>query len=87
MSNYEDLTKATPFQTAFDVDPTTGFMPPDAPLRRLPEDWETWEALLDEAIEKRLAPGDKVGVTIAETNQSERWRSSLCGVRETSKIF
>ncbi|KAL0576842.1 hypothetical protein V5O48_005139 [Marasmius crinis-equi] len=77
MSTYEKLSKATPFQTAFDVDPATGFMPPEPPLRRLPQAWEAWEVLLDEAIHKRLAPGDKVGLTMAEATQSERWRASL----------
>ncbi|KAJ8088433.1 hypothetical protein PM082_022506 [Marasmius tenuissimus] len=80
MSNYENLAKATPFQTAFDVDPTTGFMPPEAPLRRLPGGWEAWEALLDEAIENRLAPSDKVGITMEEVRRSERWRASIRGM-------
>ncbi|KAI0312726.1 Indoleamine 2,3-dioxygenase-domain-containing protein [Amylostereum chailletii] len=41
----------------FDVDTRTGFMPPDPPIARLPEQWEQWENLLDDAQKSRLQLG------------------------------
>ncbi|KAF9260116.1 hypothetical protein L218DRAFT_947053 [Marasmius fiardii PR-910] len=38
------------------------FMPPEIPLQRLPSDWKFWEILPDEAVMRRLTPGDKVGL-------------------------
>ncbi|KAJ7679224.1 Indoleamine 2,3-dioxygenase [Mycena polygramma] len=61
----------------FDVDNRTGFMPPQAPPSRLPEDWEAWEVVLDSAIAEGLQLGDKPGITPAEMSQSESWRQRV----------
>ncbi|KAJ7067386.1 Indoleamine 2,3-dioxygenase [Mycena amicta] len=63
----------------FDVDNRTGFMPPQPPPARLPEEFEPWEVALDQAIASALQLGDKPGITQAEINRSERWRE---GVRQ-----
>ncbi|TFK36759.1 Indoleamine 2,3-dioxygenase [Crucibulum laeve] len=59
----------------FDVDQRTGFMAPHPPLTRLPQLWEPWESTLDEAIQRKLQLGDKLGLTEEEKYKSERWRS------------
>ncbi|KAF7312687.1 Indoleamine 2,3-dioxygenase [Mycena indigotica] len=61
----------------FDVDNRTGFMPPQPPPARLPEAFEHWEEVLDEAIKSGLQLGDKPGITLAETECSEKWRRSV----------
>ncbi|KAF9264139.1 Indoleamine 2,3-dioxygenase [Marasmius fiardii PR-910] len=77
MAPYDEKTKAAVLQpVVFDVDTRTGFLPAEEPLQRLPSGWVAWEFLLDEAIKKRLAPGDKVGLTGEEAAQSARWRAS-----------
>jgi len=66
-----DLYPAAP---VFDVDSQTGFMPPSEPLSRLPTSWELWEVTLDAAIHGQLQLGDKIGLTMEEKAESERWR-------------
>ncbi|KAI6017866.1 Indoleamine 2,3-dioxygenase [Pisolithus marmoratus] len=51
----------------FDVDTRTGFVPPDPPICRLPEQWEPWEAILDKAMH----------VTDEEMRTSDNWRSEV----------
>ncbi|KAI6141958.1 Indoleamine 2,3-dioxygenase [Pisolithus thermaeus] len=58
----------------FDVDTRTGFMPPDPPIRRLPEQWEPWEAALQKAMHDGLQLAVKENITDAERNMSDRWR-------------
>ncbi|KAF8150199.1 tryptophan 2,3-dioxygenase [Crassisporium funariophilum] len=58
----------------FDVDTRTGFMPPQAPTRRLPGSWEQWEGILDEAISQKLQLGDTPDLSECERNQSQIWR-------------
>jgi len=74
-----------PVANVFDVDQRTGFMEPKPPLSRLPEKWEVWEAALDTAVEARLQPGDKVGLTEAETAASKQWRDSVRKVRNPAE--
>ncbi|KAF6755292.1 tryptophan 2,3-dioxygenase [Ephemerocybe angulata] len=61
----------------FDVDTRTGFMPPQQPLLRLPEEWNVWEDVLDAAIRGRLQLGGKEGVTEEERRASEEWREGV----------
>ncbi|KZT02261.1 Indoleamine 2,3-dioxygenase [Laetiporus sulphureus 93-53] len=61
----------------FDVDTRTGFMPPQPPLARLPQEWEPWEAALDEALNNRLQLAEKRGLTEVEEAQSDRWRKRV----------
>ena len=58
----------------FDVDARTGFMPPQAPLSRLPEPWELWETVLDKAISSRLKLGEAKDITEEDRHKSEAWR-------------
>ena len=68
----------------FDVDNRTGFMPPDPPLARLPSEWETWEAILDSALTKRLKLYNGPSASDGDRAESAAWRE---GVREVRKIF
>ena len=40
-------------------------MPPQPPLARLPELWEPWEAILDDAIRRKLKLGDALDEILA----------------------
>ncbi|KAF7307896.1 Indoleamine 2,3-dioxygenase [Mycena kentingensis (nom. inval.)] len=61
----------------FDVDNRTGFMPPQPPPSRLPEEFEAWEVALDDAIAADLKLGDKPDITLVEAARSEDWRRSV----------
>ncbi|KAL5483228.1 hypothetical protein ACEPAI_8458 [Sanghuangporus weigelae] len=61
----------------FDIDARTGFMPPQPPLSRLPEQWEAWERILDEAIERRLKLGAAQDLTPADEATSDDWRQRV----------
>lgn len=68
----------------FDVDPRTGFMPPQAPLSRLPSAWDSWEYVLDDAIAQHLKLGDTPGLSESDQAKSELWRSHVRNVRSSS---
>ncbi|RDB29302.1 Indoleamine 2,3-dioxygenase [Hypsizygus marmoreus] len=60
----------------FDIHPLTGFLPPKAPITRLPSAWESWESVLDAAMEAKLQlatlrPGEE------EVRKSESWRNRV----------
>ena len=61
----------------FDVDTRTGFMPPQPPLTRLPDFWEPWEELLDDATTDRLQLAEKPDLSEAEATRSEEWRARV----------
>ncbi len=61
----------------FDVDTRTGFLPPQAPLSRLPSAWGKWEVALDEAISSHLRLGDKIDLQPSEKDTSEGWREQV----------
>ncbi|KAG5350008.1 hypothetical protein C0989_000725 [Termitomyces sp. Mn162] len=61
----------------FNVHPDSGFMPPKAPVARLPSSWEPWEKILDAAVAARLQLGDKLGITEEEKATSESWRVNV----------
>ena len=65
----------------FDVDTRTGFMPPQAPLRRLTGAWESWEIVLDAAIYQKLQLGDSPNLPQSAKDDSERWRERVRKVR------
>jgi indoleamine 2,3-dioxygenase len=71
----------------FDVDNRTGFMPPEPPLVRLPSEWETWEAILDSALTKRLKLYN--GPTTSDDDRvvSAAWRECVRKVCEISARF
>ncbi|EED83267.1 predicted protein [Postia placenta Mad-698-R] len=54
----------------FDVDTRTGFMPPQPPLTRLPEQWELWETALDDALTSRLRLAEKDDLTEEDVAKS-----------------
>ncbi|KAF9534037.1 Indoleamine 2,3-dioxygenase [Crepidotus variabilis] len=61
----------------FDVDTRTGFMPPQGPLSRLPNFWESWEKALDLAMSSGLQLGQKSGLTESDRTNSEAWRFTV----------
>ncbi|OAX42708.1 Indoleamine 2,3-dioxygenase [Rhizopogon vinicolor AM-OR11-026] len=61
----------------FDVDTRTGFMPPDPPLSRLPEQWELWETTLDAAMQAKLQLAVKPGLTTKDEQTSGSWRDHV----------
>jgi indoleamine 2,3-dioxygenase len=61
----------------FDVDNRTGFMPPQPPLARLPSEWETWEAVLDSALTKRLKLYSGPATTNDDHVESATWREEV----------
>ncbi|KIK68194.1 hypothetical protein GYMLUDRAFT_35575 [Collybiopsis luxurians FD-317 M1] len=67
----------------FDVDPRTGFMPPEPPLARLPSlleehEFGCWEELLEDACTTGLQVADKrSGLTQEEEARSEQWRERV----------
>lgn len=68
----------------FDVDTRTGFLPPQAPLSRLPPAWEEWEAVLESAIVSRLQLGDRPNLQELDKDNSLRWRDR---VRKVGQIL
>ncbi|KAG6864594.1 hypothetical protein C0991_008446 [Blastosporella zonata] len=62
----------------YDVNPHSGFMPPEEPIARLPISWEPWEAILDAAISAKLQLGDKLGLSEKDRATSRAWRASVC---------
>ncbi|KAJ3542121.1 hypothetical protein NMY22_g3627 [Coprinellus aureogranulatus] len=66
-----------PVGHVFDVDSRTGFMPPKPPVRRLPAQWEEWEAMLDAAIASNMKCGDSLDVTPEDEAVSEAWRAQV----------
>lgn len=58
----------------FDVDTRSGFMPPQPPTSRLPQFWDLWEIILDDAISHGIQLGDKVSLSDYERGISETWR-------------
>lgn len=65
----------------FDIDSRTGFVPPQPPLARLPERWESWETTLEAARSKRLKLAAASDLTAEDEAASEDWRRR---VREVS---
>jgi indoleamine 2,3-dioxygenase len=62
-------------------------MPPQAPLVRLPSEWESWEILLDDAISQKLQLGDRVDLEESEKLKSEGWRERVRSVSVTVSNF
>ena len=67
----------------FDVDTRTGFLPPQAPLFRLPSEWEEWEEILQSAVNSRLQLGDKPNLQQSEKDNSRKWRERVRKVRNS----
>ncbi|KAG6832747.1 hypothetical protein H0H87_000596 [Tephrocybe sp. NHM501043] len=59
----------------FGIHPRSGFVSSEAPIARLPTEWETWEAILDDATRSKLQLGAALGLTAAEKAKSETWRA------------
>ncbi|THU98461.1 Indoleamine 2,3-dioxygenase [Dendrothele bispora CBS 962.96] len=61
----------------FDVDNRTGFMPPQPPVARLPDEWNAWEVVLEEASQGKLKLGTRDDLTDDEKAMSSRWRARV----------
>lgn len=64
----------------FDVDARSGFMPPAAPVERLPSEWKEWEEALDDAMNAKLRVGDSSDITPDETERAQLWRKRVASV-------
>ncbi|QRV87994.1 indoleamine 2,3-dioxygenase [Ceratobasidium sp. AG-Ba] len=64
----------------YDVDPTSGFLPSEPPLSRLPADFELWECALDAANAPNgvLSLGEDMSEqALAKRESSRKWRESI----------
>ena len=61
----------------FDIDNRTGFMPPKAPISRLPSSWSIWEDILEDAQKQGLKLGETPGLPEHERIKSEKWRGRV----------
>ncbi|KAG9102415.1 hypothetical protein FS749_000005 [Ceratobasidium sp. UAMH 11750] len=63
----------------FGLDPVTGFLPPQVPLRRLPSAFDAWEHALEHAMVVLKRPGDceDPPATEDERAQSHKWREGI----------
>ncbi|KAG8748248.1 hypothetical protein FRC10_007637 [Ceratobasidium sp. 414] len=63
----------------FGLDPVTGFLPSQVPLRRLPSAFDPWERALQHAMTVLKRPGDceDPPATENEKAQSQKWRESI----------
>ncbi|THH31511.1 hypothetical protein EUX98_g2701 [Antrodiella citrinella] len=61
----------------FDVDTRTGFMPPEPPLTRLPQQWELWELALEEGLASKLQLADKPGSSDADRYRASFWQARV----------
>ena len=71
----------------FHVDQRTGFVPPQMPLRRLPVEWEIWEAILDGAKLGKLKAAEQILLLdsrqrVIDEEKARVWRSSVDKVRK-----
>jgi indoleamine 2,3-dioxygenase len=64
----------------FDIDNRTGFMPPKAPISRLPLFWSIWEYILEDAQKQELKLGETPGLQEHERIKSEKWRNRINNV-------
>jgi indoleamine 2,3-dioxygenase len=62
------------------VDAVTGFLPRELPLKRLPQEWEAWEAALDDAITSKIQVGAKFDISNEEVKRSSSWRDRVMKV-------
>jgi hypothetical protein len=61
----------------FDIDARTGFLPSQAPLRRLAGPFERWELLLDDALSRFVSPGASPLVSKAQVAFADLWRKRV----------
>ncbi|KAF8327209.1 Indoleamine 2,3-dioxygenase [Cantharellus anzutake] len=61
----------------YDLDPRTGFMPPEPPLLRLPHPYGPWEVLLDDAKRHFVNPGPSGLATATEKQYTAKWRKRV----------
>jgi hypothetical protein len=69
-----------PDWSQFGIDVNTGFLT-NAPLPRLPFEWEQWEAALEDAMTAKLQLGALPGLSEQEQIKSEEWRLRVRSVR------
>jgi indoleamine 2,3-dioxygenase len=66
-------------QTDFDIDPITGFVPPE-PLPRLPAEYKIWEDALTEAPEVLRLWDDNSDEALSLRAEGETWRATIRSV-------
>lgn len=74
----------------YDVDLTSGFLPSEPPLARLPPAFELWEQALDAANRPNgvLSLGEDVSIeAIAKRESSQKWRENIASVCPRSRCF
>lgn len=70
--------------SSFGIDPHTGFLSPEPPLRRLPGVQERWEVLLDDAMANFVYTGSAPEITFSQRVYGCVWRKR---VRTVSIVF
>lgn len=71
-----------PTQADFDIDPVTGFVPPE-PLPRLQGQYKLWEDTLAEASEVLRLGDDVSEEALALKTEGESWRSRVKSVSQS----
>jgi hypothetical protein len=61
----------------FDIDARTGFLPGQAPLRRLTGSFERWELLLDDALSRFVSPGACPLISKAQVAFADLWQKRI----------
>lgn len=61
----------------FDIDPTTGFMPPHSPVVSLPGDLALWEVLMRDAMDNGGLVLGKLPQTELDAQRSQSWRERV----------
>lgn len=80
LNSQQGVDTATLAAHDFDVDNRTGFMPPDAPTRGLPSPWNTWESVLEDGIDSKLALADRADITADDELRNMSWRARVLEV-------
>jgi len=65
----------------YDMHLVTGFLPPQPPLDRLPEDYELWESALASASSKLSLGEDHSSEALSRRESSSEWRQQFHEVR------
>ena len=76
--------------TEYDVDLTSGFLPSEPPLARLPPAFELWEQALDAANRPNgvLSLGEDVSTeAVAKRESSRKWRENIASVCSRSRCL
>lgn len=79
LSRYRSTSGVLRPQKDFDIDPITGFVPPQ-PLPRLPAEYKLWEDALSEAPDVLRLSNDTSDEALTLRAEGEAWRSNIRSV-------